>query len=356
MNMKKQVLLLAVLLHLTTLLLAQKQITGTVTDERGEPLVGASIVMEGTNQGVLTDLDGKYIIPISKETKKLVFAYIGYEKQVIDLKNASKTDVRLKTDVKILNELVIVGYQQRGGCSYPGSCVSLSSSVCCGCGVYRTEKTLENNKIEAISLENGATKLVYNLNTLHWVYFNNFVRHEDWAFAKNKVSYTISKSTDDRRYKKIGTSESDTKPIAQLKGDSTLNIWGGSQFLDKEPNETDSVYYLVEGFVQANNSQERQLVYTKKIVVPPTQGLKINSLYAHSKSNQLEIGISSPDDGKADFMISDMAGRVLLKEQRLLFKENNTLVLSSGRLISGVYLLSVHQNGRLVNRKFVVAE
>ena len=161
---------------------------------------------------------------------------------------------------------------------------------------------------------------------------------------------------DDKVYKQIGTSESDNKPYIQVRGDSTLNVWGGSQFLDKELNETDSTYYLVEGFVQTGNSDTRQLVYSQKTIVPPTKGLKINSLYTDSKSHQLEISILSPKEAQTELMVVDMSGRILLRQQYFLFKENNICFLRYNHLVTGVYLLSVQQNGRFFNRKFVITD
>jgi hypothetical protein len=353
--MKKQVLLLVLLLSLTTMSFAQKNITGTITDEKGEPLIGASIVIEGTNQGVLTDIEGHFSISLSDNIKKLTFAFIGFEKQIIELKNTTKIVVRLKEDIKLLKEVVVTGYQ-RISCGRGGEPGLLYDRLYCLC-YCPTENISWNNKLEAVSLENGATKLTYCLNTTrHIVFRDDIAHHEIWSFAENKVHYTLSKSTDDKFYKQIGTSESDSKPYIQAKGDSTLNVWGGSQFWDKEPNETDSTYYLVEGYVQTENSETRQLVYSQKTIVPPTKRLKINSLYAVPKSHQLEISILSPKEAQTEFMVVDMSGHILLRQQYFLFKENNALLLRYNHLIAGVYLLSVQQNGRFVNRKFVVAD
>ena len=87
---------------------AQAQVTGTVVDEQGEPLVGASVVIKGSKVGVSTDLDGKFSIQ-NAMGKTLTVSYIGYVSQ--DVKAAqSNLNIVLKEDVQLLNEVVAVGY------------------------------------------------------------------------------------------------------------------------------------------------------------------------------------------------------------------------------------------------------
>ena len=64
-------------------------IQGTVTDEKGEPLPGASVIVENTNQGQITDVDGKYTIKTFSD-KALVYSFIGYKSQTI-LARANRT-------------------------------------------------------------------------------------------------------------------------------------------------------------------------------------------------------------------------------------------------------------------------
>ena len=101
--------LLALLVIGTACALAQTmKISGTVTDEMGEPLIGVSVVEKGTSKGGITDFDGKYVIEVSSGAT-ISFSYIGYVTQ--EKKATSKIiNVSLKPDSKTLEDVVVVGY------------------------------------------------------------------------------------------------------------------------------------------------------------------------------------------------------------------------------------------------------
>ena len=101
--------LFALLVISTACALAQTiKISGTVTDEMGEPLIGVSVVEKGTAKGSITDLDGKYSIEVTSGAT-LSFSYIGYVTQ--EKKATAKTiNVSLKPDSKTLEDVVVVGY------------------------------------------------------------------------------------------------------------------------------------------------------------------------------------------------------------------------------------------------------
>lgn len=91
--------------------LQQIGISGTVSDSKtGETLVGVSIVIQGTTIGIITDVDGKFTITVPDSDSKLVFSYLGYEKQVVALGGKTKLDIKMKEDVKTFDEVVVVGY------------------------------------------------------------------------------------------------------------------------------------------------------------------------------------------------------------------------------------------------------
>lgn len=86
-----------------------KTITGTITDENGEPIIGANIVEKGTTNGSITDIDGKFSLNI-RESAILVISYIGYNTQYIPVTNKSIYNIKLVEDSKALDEVVVVGY------------------------------------------------------------------------------------------------------------------------------------------------------------------------------------------------------------------------------------------------------
>lgn len=88
---------------------SEAKVSGTVlSNNDGMPLIGVSIVVEGTNQGTVTDFDGNFSIP-AKTGQTLKISYIGYETQEVKV-TGSKLTVRLNEDTKSLDELVVVGY------------------------------------------------------------------------------------------------------------------------------------------------------------------------------------------------------------------------------------------------------
>lgn len=103
-------------------------VTGTVTDEKNEALVGASVVLEGTTKGVLTDLDGKFRLELNDIEKngKLIFSFVGYEKQTISIGGRSQINVVL-TSGKALNEVVVVGYGTQKRINMTGSVSTLNT-------------------------------------------------------------------------------------------------------------------------------------------------------------------------------------------------------------------------------------
>ena len=90
---------------------AQQQdlIKGQVTDESGAPIIGVGVVVKGTSQGTITDLDGNYAISVS-EGQVLVFSSIGYVEQEVTVGISNQINVVLKTDNELLDEVVVVGY------------------------------------------------------------------------------------------------------------------------------------------------------------------------------------------------------------------------------------------------------
>ncbi|MDR1632600.1 MAG: SusC/RagA family TonB-linked outer membrane protein, partial [Dysgonamonadaceae bacterium] len=88
---------------------AQKTVTGTVTDERGEEIIGASVVVQGTTKGTISDISGRFSIDVP-ENGILVVSYIGYQTGEIPV--GSKTDllIQLKESTSSLDEVVVVGY------------------------------------------------------------------------------------------------------------------------------------------------------------------------------------------------------------------------------------------------------
>ncbi len=87
----------------------QNRVMGTVTDEKGQPLAGVSIVIKGSSSGVVTDIDGQFIINALSEDV-LVFSYIGMQSTEIAVGNRTIINVLMKEDTTLMDELVVIGY------------------------------------------------------------------------------------------------------------------------------------------------------------------------------------------------------------------------------------------------------
>lgn len=85
-------------------------VTGTVTDETGEPLGGVNIMLKGTGEGVITGIDGKYSITVPDDKAILAFSFIGFAPQEITVNGRKVIDVILREDTKFLDEVVVIGY------------------------------------------------------------------------------------------------------------------------------------------------------------------------------------------------------------------------------------------------------
>jgi len=99
------------LIGLTSLAtVAQRTVTGTVSDADGFGLPGASVVLQGTTTGTISDIDGKYSLTIPSDGGVLVYSFIGFETIEMPVTDAKTMNVTLRDDSAVLDEIVVVGY------------------------------------------------------------------------------------------------------------------------------------------------------------------------------------------------------------------------------------------------------
>lgn len=103
----RRVLFSSALLLVSSLTFAQSKVSGTVKDANGEPLIGVSVVEEGTSNGAVTDINGNYTLNV-KPGAKLKLSYIGFTPKTI--KAGSNSQIVMDEDNTALNEVVVVGY------------------------------------------------------------------------------------------------------------------------------------------------------------------------------------------------------------------------------------------------------
>src|SRR5690554_4503132 len=85
-------------------------VSGTITDDVGDPLIGVNVRIDGRSTGTATDFDGHYSLQDVPSDATLIFSYIGFETQEIPVNGRSVIDVIMKSDAQLLDEVVVVGY------------------------------------------------------------------------------------------------------------------------------------------------------------------------------------------------------------------------------------------------------
>lgn len=103
-----------------------RNISGTVTDEAGEPMIGVSVIIKGSSNGIATDIDGHYRLKASAQSI-LEFSYIGYETRTVTVGDRNVIDIVLKEDVKTLDEVVVVAYGTQKKSSITGAISQVGS-------------------------------------------------------------------------------------------------------------------------------------------------------------------------------------------------------------------------------------
>ncbi|MBC6611134.1 TonB-dependent receptor [Hymenobacter sp. BT507] len=120
-------------------------ITGRVTDDQGQPLPGATVVVKGTTIGTGTDADGRFslVVPTANQGGTLLISSIGFTSQEFPLGSRTTFDVRMVTDTKALEEVVVVGYGTQKRSDVTGSVVSVPQD--------RLEKIPVSNVAQALA-------------------------------------------------------------------------------------------------------------------------------------------------------------------------------------------------------------
>jgi TonB-dependent starch-binding outer membrane protein SusC len=103
-------------------------ITGTVKDENGIGIPGANVIEKGTNHGIVTNVEGSYMVTVKDKNSILVFSYIGYKTQEIKVGDQTVLNVILLPDVTLIDEVVLVGYGTQKKSTLTGSVSTVDGS------------------------------------------------------------------------------------------------------------------------------------------------------------------------------------------------------------------------------------
>lgn len=249
------------------------KVTGVISDVSGEPIIGANIVVKGTTNGTVTDIDGYFNLADIPQGAVLQISYIGYIPQELTVRGQSDLRITLKEDAQSLDEVVVVGYGTQKRASVTGSVASIQSkdivtvktpnvgnalagklpglravqrsgapgdddpqidirgfgdALVIVDGVERDFKQIDANDIESISILKDASAAVYGFKGANGVILITTKRGQT---GKPKINYTgyVGIQSPTRQLKLFDASE-----YATLYNEAQLNIGVNAPFSDEE--------------------------------------------------------------------------------------------------------------------------
>jgi len=133
----------------------ERNITGTVSDETGQPLPGATIQIKGTSIGITTDFDGNFSIEVPDEDAVLVVSYLGYATQEVSTTGKSNLDIQLQPDASQLEEVLVVGYGTTAKKDVTGAISSVEGEEFKNLPVASVDKVLQGRLAGVQVVNNG---------------------------------------------------------------------------------------------------------------------------------------------------------------------------------------------------------
>ena len=132
-----------------------KTITGKVSDTQNEPIIGVSVHVKGTTNGIATDIDGNYSLRNVPENAVLVFSFIGMNTEEVTVSNQSVINVVLTEDTFMLEEVVAIGYGTMRKVDVTGSVAGIKSEALTAIPNYRTEQALRGRASGVVVKQNS---------------------------------------------------------------------------------------------------------------------------------------------------------------------------------------------------------
>jgi TonB-linked SusC/RagA family outer membrane protein len=131
-----------------------KTITGKVTSVDGEPLIGVTVVLQGTTTGTSTDVSGNYSIEVPDNGGVLIFSYVGFLSKEVPTGTAATLNVTLEADAKALEEVVVVGYGTQRRQDVTGAISSIKADDIVTQGANTVEKSLQG-RVAGVQVESA---------------------------------------------------------------------------------------------------------------------------------------------------------------------------------------------------------
>ncbi|MBP5499974.1 MAG: SusC/RagA family TonB-linked outer membrane protein [Bacteroidales bacterium] len=234
--MKKLLSFIVTLVMSVTMMMAQKQVTGSVVSaEDREPVIGASIVVKGTQTGTTTDIDGKFSLRVPDNAKTLVISYIGMRTQEVSLKGKTHFDIMLESDEQVIEEVVVTGMGKVDKRMFTGASTNLKADAMMQAGANDVSRSLEG-RVAGVQVTNvsgtfgtapkirirGATSIYGNSKPL-WV-IDGVIYEDNVDVSSDELSSGDAKTLISSAV--AGLNSDDIESFTVLKDGSATSIYG----------------------------------------------------------------------------------------------------------------------------------
>ena len=234
--MKKLLSFIVTLVMSFTMMMAQKQVTGSViAAEDREPVIGASIVVKGTQTGTTTDIDGQFSLRVPDNAKTLVISYIGMRTQEVSLKGKTNFAIMLESDEQVIEEVVVTGMGKVDKRMFTGASTNLKADAMMQAGANDVSRSLEG-RVAGVQVTNvsgtfgtapkirirGATSIYGNSKPL-WV-IDGVIYEDNVDVSSDELSSGDAKTLISSAV--AGLNSDDIESFTVLKDGSATSIYG----------------------------------------------------------------------------------------------------------------------------------
>ena len=281
-------------------------ISGVVVDERGTPIPGTSVLVKGTTIGTATDLEGRYSLTLPASAKSLVFSFIGYSTQEVNIQGRSNVNVGLIEDTQMLSEVVVTGYSSSMKRSLEGRVAGVSIS---------------NSEMEAAPL---LTTFVENQTTVE------IQVAEPYSIKTNGERTLVDLKTYDipavYRYTAIPKLDKDAFLIAEI------SDWSQYSLLEGESN-----LYFEDGFVGRSILNAAALQDTLQVSMGRDRSIVLQREKVDQFSKKRTIGANVTETRGYEISLKNNKSQAvtLLVKDQIPVSVNSSIIVTPGELSGG---------------------
>ena len=132
-----------------------KEISGKIVDEAGNPLIGVSVVLQGTTLGTITDVNGNFLLRVPLDAKVLVFSYVGMKTQEIDISDKISVNITMEEESIGMEEVVVVGYGTQRKESIVGAISQIDNQVLMESGISNVTNAIAGKLSGVLTIQSS---------------------------------------------------------------------------------------------------------------------------------------------------------------------------------------------------------